>query len=265
MSRRFIVVDLGIMWDRSKYANIIRPVDRIVLPRGIISDILKSAEWQTHASHFERFLREHQRRVLVSHMVGPLAESEFKSGRPTHELGWIDSVATKAIRNQSLDSPLPWEAWKKSGVTQTDELARGDFLKFCYRMPELLNAHDPVLAKKLLAKIDPAKDVIRDRIWGPLLVQATQGMERFRSNEWLKRFRTFPDRYAFGRYSRLWVWYGLKHAAGQTKDERKNFDDADYAFAASYAGHLLTNDGGPKKRGLKECVNAVFGRGVELL
>lgn len=63
----------------------------------------------------------------------------------------------------------------------------------------------------------------------------------------------FPDRLALGRWCRLIAWYALQMCLGRTRDFSNNWDDAHYAFLASYTGWIAT----PDSR-LWEAVSALF-------
>jgi hypothetical protein len=77
------------------------------------------------------------------------------------------------------------------------------------------------------------------------------------SAEWCEALAVFPDRFAIGRWHRLTAWIileALRRGAAPLSHEMMNFfDDAHYAFLASYAGTLLTRD-----RGLARMTTDVF-------
>lgn len=76
---------------------------------------------------------------------------------------------------------------------------------------------------------------------------------RFGTSDWRRTLSVFPDRAAIGRWTRLVMWYALQHAIGRTKRFENNFDDAHYAFMASYCLYLVTAD-----LGLTRAVQALF-------
>jgi hypothetical protein len=75
---------------------------------------------------------------------------------------------------------------------------------------------------------------------------------RYNTPHWRTALARFPDRLAAGRWARILIWYALAHSVDETSKFGNNWDDAQYAFLASYAGSLVTGDAG-----LRDAVAAV--------
>lgn len=78
----------------------------------------------------------------------------------------------------------------------------------------------------------------------------------WRSRKWRAQLEVFPDRLAVGRWIRLMAYYSMRRLMAAEQPDAKysnNYEDASYAFLASYTRHLATQDGL-----LRECVGALF-------
>jgi hypothetical protein len=76
---------------------------------------------------------------------------------------------------------------------------------------------------------------------------------RMNTDEWKTALCQFPDQLAAGRWARSLIWTCLRRSIGWTRRLENDWDDAHYAFLASYTGQFATKD-----RGLAEMVQAVF-------
>ena len=80
--------------------------------------------------------------------------------------------------------------------------------------------------------------------------------ERFDGPRWRAVLSVFPDRLAAGRWARIIIWYALMRSLNPTGHEHEfenNWDDAHYAFLASYTHRIATHD-----NGMKRLIAAVF-------
>lgn len=101
-------------------------------------------------------------------------------------------------------------------------------------------------------------DWIRHPDLCPQFATALDGGRRYRRPAWQKELRVFPDRTAIGRLLRLLAWYAMLRVRLRERSDDEygnNYEDAMYAFLASYMFEIATND-----RGLQDCVRAVFPR-----
>ena len=59
---------------------------------------------------------------------------------------------------------------------------------------------------------------------------------------WSNCVGVFPDRPAICRWWRIINYYTTMHSLGETAIFENNWEDAQYAFTASYVGRLATDD-----------------------
>lgn len=69
---------------------------------------------------------------------------------------------------------------------------------------------------------------------------------RFADIRWQERLSTFPDCTLVGRWFRLQLWYLLAMSGGRDL-QPNDWDDQQYAYHASFTGHLATRDKGLRR------------------
>jgi len=85
------------------------------------------------------------------------------------------------------------------------------------------------------------------------LLKCFGNFPKYAHPEWQKVLTTFPDQKAIGRWYRIELWYCMMNMTGRTKDMANRWEDAQYAFAASYVGRIATKDDQ-----LKQLVSHIF-------
>jgi hypothetical protein len=134
------------------------------------------------------------------------------------------------------------------------ELRRARFVKLCLSFSAWANGRRPEWIEILRAHPSARVAWIRS----PDLVAdfVARRKPSYSTPQWRSALRCFPDRCAVGRWGRIVAWYALQQAIKPDRREanfENDWDDAEYAFLASYTGLLATED-----RGLMGLVAAVF-------
>jgi hypothetical protein len=249
MEGRYVVVDLN--KGAEDVAKVLSPADFVVIPLVMLCDILKSPDRQARQMGFERFLEAHRQRLCVARGVAGIEEVELARMSPICGLSHIDWRNTRLLRES--DGPLNWDALTVDrGWYEECQKFRREFIEVSREVCRLLKDGDPDFAKQLRSNKAHCADKIREPFIGSVIPQARNAA--YQTDVWRKRLDLFPDEYAVGRMSRLYVWYGFHFvSSGSSRKFQNNFDDAAYAFAASYSGYLFTGD-----MGLRACVKAIF-------
>lgn len=198
-------------------------------------------------------------RVLVGHHWQTVVLEEHRTKRPSTRHATIDHHATQQVRIAPTDGPR-WadrlaRARKSDGyldyvAAKSEFVARGNAFATA---PE--NIRSSVLAL-LRSDTGALRQFMRRRSLVTDFLYANRWSPSWRSRKWRHELEVFPDRFAIGRWARLLAYYGIRRllAPDETDDRFSNhFEDATYAFLASYTGFLASNDGV-----LRGCVNTLF-------
>ncbi|MCH8823726.1 MAG: hypothetical protein IH984_09490 [Planctomycetes bacterium] len=271
-STPLVVLDWG--WLRA------RPAAKEILParyQYLLSDVVLAevcglcsgdeATGYSYAEKLIRILRGNRGRIVVARQPEQLFEIE----RDPNTLISLQQLIHPELTTELAEAELPsFEELVEiiKDVVATDqslheyERRRGTFLDDCNAWAEDSRSQfEPKLFSRLASNTELRRQVLREPnlIWGWIEARMTHdpdGYGRFNSQEWRSALEHWPDRCAIGRWLRIMYAYGLWRQITPEGDDHKfenNWDDARYAFLASYTGWLATNDGG-----LKQLVADIF-------
>lgn len=251
MQPRFVVLDWGFI--RSLGRSTVIPGDwQFLLPDIIlheIVDIEPRDDAHKFWGKFMAFIDAHRSRIWGADywaFVAKKFEKDFK--RRAKLANIIDRGRTRAFRKshaaddakviqhlQNFHQTSHYAAYKEE---------QRDFVEFCNKCVVFIKEKPPHSDNESQRKWIQNPDLVAQLITGPGKLRTT-----FRRMQ-VRHATGFPDRWAVARWTRISVWYALqrwRQGNNPSAGFENNFDDAQYLFLASYAGHIATRDGGLKK------------------
>lgn len=198
-------------------------------------------------------------RILFARHWGMLSRAELSPGHRMRGADLVDSDITDRLQRGLAHR----EAWPKRLMQGRDSPEfdryleyKREFVRECEEFADHPGHRTASDLSALRSHAASPIDWIRSPNLVPAFVQAIPTARRFCSAAWLRALRTFPDRHAIGRQVRITAWYALRRFL--RRDENavtfgNNYEDAQYAFLASYSYELATRD-----KGLRDCVTALF-------
>lgn len=202
------------------------------------------------------FFEANSHRLWLGHFWEDLSRGEFDPLVNTR----IEHVINKQVSPAAQGPTFPATEWPR--ITRemvqerwgdTYENGRREFLELCgdFAQNVLRSARPVVNAMK--------NDLAVQHEWIRRPEQMRWALaikpDKYATPSWNCALLRFPDRLAHGRWLRLIMWYALQRALAPEQLERtfeNNYDDAHYAFLASYSKLLVTGDSG-----LERAVRAV--------
>lgn len=198
-------------------------------------------------------------RVLVGHHWQTLALEEHRTKTPSAVHDTIDHDATVQIRG----GPPPGPRWadrllhaRKSDGYLDYEAAKSEFVACGNAFASAPENRGSAVLQQLRRDASSLRTFIRRPAIVTDFLYASRLNPSWRSRKWRYNLEVFPDRFAVGRWARLLAYYGIRRLmAPEERGDRfsNNFEDATYAFLASYTGFLASKD-----IGLRRCVGDLF-------
>lgn len=254
-----VVVDWGAIRALPKSAEI--PGDNgVLLADTIVCEIAGSNTPESNALKFRDVLAATDAsRLLVGHYWDHLSRQEHSPDVVLEPDAIVNPQLTSQLRESLSDGKANWSE-RIVGLDDSDEMTayerhRNEFVAKCEAWTRWIRERQPDELNRMAGYMAAQHEWIRIPTQvTELVVQGNP--EKFDKPEWREALSVFPDRLAAGRWARIIVWYALMRSLNPEGNEHafeNNWDDAHYAFLASYAGNLVTAD-----RGLKQLVEAVF-------
>jgi hypothetical protein len=231
--------------------------DGILIPDAVGSEIAHGDRSDRESTVFWRWIEGHGRRVYLGTYWWDVAAYECSVKKVAGLRQIVQWPLTNQIRK--VEGTVPTRAERLQALPGSDsergyEWGRERFLELCRDFRDWIEAAQREWWNKLSGGTSSQAERVR-WICDPLSAAAMAGTvaerfgmsadaDRYRSDPWQKALAQFPDSRAIGRWTRIILWYMVKWAAGETSGFENNWDDAHYAFAASYTGHIATEDGG---------------------
>jgi len=257
MYPRYAVVDWGFLRNLTKGAAIATEW-QLLLPDILFHEVI-DVESPDSASAFWRkavsFVDDNRSRIWgTNYWVYIAKDCEKRFERRAGIENVIDRVRTRALRQ--LQSPTDAElASRITAYHKTQEYAmykseQRNFVEHCDGYVTYLRKEPPPRDERLQTQWIQNPDLVAQLITSPGALS-----RRFPRMQ-ARHVTGFPDRWALARWTRITMWYALQRwnqGNNPSADFKNNFDDAQYLFLASYAGHLATRD-----RGLKKATQVLF-------
>lgn len=251
-SKPLCVLDLS--WLRGEKPRPLSNKLNYLVPDVLLGELALSDDPAAGAAMFARWMFLNRGRIYLGRTWNRIAQIELDRDRPIDPIEVVDVVASDRLTRCLDDNDI--KAWQ-CGVSATgrghaamsNESKRAEFVLLCESFREFLGP-----AADNWQKTYSTPESRRGWIQQPQLVLegALQLFPQYCPAGWKDRLACFPDVYAVGRATRIFAWSTLLCAAGLTKGLANNWDDAQYAFLASYTGLLRTRD-----RRLQELVQAI--------
>jgi hypothetical protein len=247
----YVVLDWGVIRTLSKTTVI--PNDwQLLLPDIIFHEIIDVEPPDDPCAFWRKmlaFMESNRSRIWGADywvFVAKKYEKDFE--RRARLKNVIDRRRTRALRKAQ---PVPdaklsqhIEAFRKTPFCAAYKKEQCDFVEFCDRCAKFIQDKNPPHDAPQQIRWIQNPDLVAQLITSPSKLSARFPRMRVR------HVTGFPDRWAIARWTRITMWYALqrwKQGSNPSTDFENNFDDAQYLFLASYAGHIATRDSGLKK------------------
>lgn len=198
-------------------------------------------------------------RVLIAAHGPQLTEAEVSPHARHTGSDLIDIETTLRVRSY-LRGGAPWPENLLRGRESPDfeqyQRSKTAFVRQCNEFADHPGHQEMVSVRSLRTGHWSMTDWIRNPELCPQFATALEGGRRYKRGAWQRELRTFPDRTAIGRLLRLLAWYAMLRVRLRSRSDAEfgnNYEDAMYAFLASYMFEISTND-----RGLRDCIQAAF-------
>lgn len=153
----------------------------------------------------------------------------------------IEPVQSRLLRRMGSTSSAAWLRYcERVCEEQPYRKNKRAFLKFRTEWVRLMRETAPDYTKALSGQVDVFRREIRRP--GAVLSLAEWHDSKYAQPRWKMALSKWPDQHAAGRWYRIMLWYVFAMLRNETRDAENDFEDANYAFLASYAGGLATTD-----------------------
>lgn len=187
------------------------------------------------------FISHHRTRVWAAHQWHMISRGEYDPRVVIRVLHIVDAPLSAALRTTQLEFLID-----KFHTASTDEAfvsycqEKVGFIRMCREYSTFVRSHDRDALDSSGA--DPVGWIQQPRLLADWLRKSNS---KYADSKWDSALERFPDRLAQARWARLVAWYAAKHALAPDQGDKllgNSFDDAEYAFLASYTKHLATID-----------------------
>lgn len=214
-----------------------------ILPRGaevVLPDAyfheMAEAKRDEELDGFVSWIRKHAETVWIARYWWDLLKDERRSSSMASPTQIISEEWTRSLRAHAKDGEFAWPGDERQ---EFYEKCKAEFIDRSRAWTERVTDHGVDLSaerssedrlRELLRAPDPIQQHVRK--WEP----------EFMLKSWSHCVGVFPDRPAICRWWRIINYYTIMHSLGETAIFENNWEDAQYAFTASYVGRLATDD-----------------------
>lgn len=235
----------------------------IVLPHAVVSDINGRPDARQLIAKLHRLVRSKPEAIVVAHTWGEVALMESQSGSAIQPRQIVDVRSTDSVRAFADSSESEW--------VQAFDDVRSDITLGRYKdSHQSFNNHCDDFARWVKDRVSVDSTMlatlrsVQSDCWRAIRAAVVDSrlvsvwVNECANAELLSRpIGTVsqdknPD-LAITRVAKILLAYSLLQVSGAMKDWNNNFDDAQFAFTASYTGHLMTKD-----KHLRKMVGAIF-------
>lgn len=216
---------------------------RYMIPDALLRETATSDDVEKAATKVWAFLESNAGKVLVGKYWDDVSGLE---NAPRQVVSLDDVVEWDITRQLGRRSMPTRETWllnvleaRRNWTPDEYDAQRNRWLELCERFADWLETNRPEEWRRL-GDQRTLPNSVRD-VRG-LVEWAVRERSDLDTPAWRDALSVFPDRHAFARALRLLVWTVHYRAAGGSNRFENYWDDAQYAFLASYAGTLLTGD-----------------------
>ena len=228
------VVDRNVL-SFARLEDFLPPNAEIVLPDAYFHE-MAGAQRDEELAGFVPWIRKYGETVWIARYWWELIKQEERSAAPLHSSEIISEDWTKQIREHAPHGEF---AWPENVRDQYYDNAKQEFIE----RSRLWTKHIEV------NKVDMASEASSEeqlceflRHPQPIVPFIQKWYPDLQEKPWSNLIGVFPDRLAICRWWRLVNYYTVMHSLGYTSDFENNWEDAQYAFTASYVGRLATQD-----------------------
>jgi len=255
LSRNSVVV-IDWNWIQTRGANNCRMPDGWIgmLSEVVFSEVVGKAfdAREKYCRVLFRFINQNHGRLVLSRFCQDLVRRERPNKAPcemaemvhrsfSDELLRLGELSEDDFCSRMLSNPMINRDWERR---------RARFVAFASIAATKMAEELPSVVTGVGGNPERQVEDIR-KPWMPaVFLQAVAA--RYRTPVWQDALSVFPDKFAIGRLTRILVWYLFQCGFGATKRFDNSWDDAQYAFMATYTKRIATND-----RALQRCVRAV--------
>lgn len=207
----------------------------IVLPDAFFHEMSESSR-NEELPKFVSWLRRHASTVWFAIDWRDILPVEKSSSFLVSPLEIISILWTNELRDHARDGEFMWPDNTKD---EYYENCRKEFIERARTWTKYVADNDIDMSEH-----DNDADSLREFLRDPTPIKTF--LQKWESH-WFKKpwsllIGEFPDQPAICKWWRIINYYSIMHSLGQTKSFENNFEDAQYAFAASYVGRLATDD-----------------------
>lgn len=233
-----------------------------LVPDAIFSEIAGADEPAKRIRCLLRWLRLNQDRIYFGHSWDKIAKREIRLDSPVSYLEIVNQAETSRLYKQVFAAEnADWLGAITGTRSTTKHSEYEDKRQFFLRIVRILERTGPdhiarVGNHGLPAHTDAMRTLIQneDLAWS----FASNHLQGYIRLDWESRMRVFPDHFATGRIARVFACIFLLASTGHTKGIANSWDDAQYAFLATYSKAIYTKDGNPGTlRGLAGIVSLI--------
>jgi hypothetical protein len=239
------------------------PIDRdlsLIVTDTMLLEVIDNPDQAGMVAKLHRALEtpESHRQVLVAQHWGNISLQERAPGVRVQKRAIIDEESTVRMRHYLRSGDWTARMMQGRSIPDYDHYLKkkAEFVMACNRFADQHHNFASQITEHSQDRLRPAPTVIRrPNLVNGFLAESADST-RFHTTAWRKALNVFPDHHAIGRWTRLVAYYGaLRMCKRDQREDRfsNNYEDAMYAFIASYTGHLASNDDQ-----LWDCVSVVF-------
>lgn len=197
-------------------------------------------------------------RVCVGRYWGELSQMQTTPSTVLRAEDVVHAEMTAGLRQLLAQDSSDWPeriAYAADGTeNQEHQELRRQFVSLCESWTAYISGKQGVELSRIRGDVRAQHEWVRQ----PELVTefVVSRNPRYDRDDWRTILTQFPDELAIGRWARVIVWYALMRSLNPQGDQHafeNDWDDAHYAFLASYAERIVTND-----KGLRRAIWAVF-------
>lgn len=234
LDRSFVVVDRNILAFK-RLENVLPTDAQVVLPDAYFHEMAE-AKRDRELDTFVSWIRKHAESVWIARYWWDLIEDERRSSSMASPTQIISEEWTRSLRAHAKDGEFAWPGDERQ---EFYEKCKAEFIDRSRAWTEYATANAVDLSS-LQSSEQSLVEFLRDPT--PVRTQISKWDSYMMGKPWASLIGAFPDRPALCRWWRIINYYNIMHSLGQTGDFENNWEDAQYAFTASYVGRFATDD-----------------------
>lgn len=229
-----VVVDRNIL-SYGRPEQVLPTGGEVVLPDAYFHEMAE-AKRDEELDGFVSWIRKHAKTVWISRYCWDLIEDERRSHTLTLPAHVVSEEWTEALRAHATDGEFAWPGDERQ---EFYEKCKKELVERSRAWTEYVTVNDVDLSG-LHSSEEALIEFLRDP--SPIRTPISKWDSHLTAKTWAPLIGDFPDRPALCRWWRIINYYNIMYSLGETADFENNWEDAHYAFTASYVGRFATND-----------------------